>query len=356
MDTAVSAPLRELNGKQQTFLDCFRIAAAFLVFVGHSLCFAGIPETVDASYYNAYAELGVIMFFMLSGFLAAYTLEKKNADHSYEFRRFAVHKLRRIMREYIPALLFIAALDAVSIKVLGPRYRYYDTYDLKTFLGNLLLIQWTVLNRLPGISVLAFGSAKPLWTLSVEWYFYLIHALLLLSIRNRRQLRLPELVVLALSLLLPIEYLVGGRGGGLGFVFALGVFGYYFFERLDRRMARLLLPACAVLTLVYVFLKVTAYSIYVFLLLWIALCSGLCLLDGQTRQGRRRFTAYLSGSSFMLYMLHFSILDFVFMSDALHSTGWKLVVGPLLTLGISFGMYSSFGRRKPFAALFPKRR
>ena len=345
MDGSIPLPVQGLNGKQQNFLDAFRLAAALCVFLGHACYFFGIPRGIDGQVFIMLADLGVVMFFLLSGFLSAYTLERKDLDRSYSFRAFVLHKLKRIMREYLPALLLVAAIDALSIRLSGERYRYFDCYDLKTFFGNLLFLQWTVLNRLPGVSILAFGSAKPLWTLSLEWYFYLIHGLLFLTIRNRSELRLRECAVLGYALLLPIEYLVGGRGGGLGFLFALGALGYYAFDRIQRRTALLLLPLALILTASYCALKMNAYSIYVFLFLWLALCAGLRLLSGAPQGERSRVAAWLSGSTFMLYMLHYSILDLVFCAAFLPSRGVRLALGVSLSILISFGMYALFGRR-----------
>lgn len=345
MEPSIPLSARRLNGRQQSFLDAFRMCAALCVLVCHACVFSGIPHGIDGQIFFVIGDLGVVMFFLLSGFLSAYTLESKDVDRNYSFSSFVRHKLKRILWEYVPALLFVAALDAISIRLNGANYRYYDDFNLKTFFGNLLFLQWTLPNRLPGVSILAFGSAKPLWTLSLEWYFYLIHGLLFLTIRNRSELRLRECAVLGYALLLPIEYLIGGRGGGLGFLFALGALGYYAFDRISNRTAMLLLPLGIVLALCYCALKMNAYSIYVFLFLWLVLCAGLRLLSGPTQKKRGRIAAWLSGSTFMLYMLHYSILDFVFCSDFLPSNEGKLAVGVLLSLLISGGMYELFGRR-----------
>ena len=55
------------------------------------------------------------MLFLLSGFLLAYSLNGKSQSGDYTIAAFASHKTRRIFREYIPALILIALLDALSI-------------------------------------------------------------------------------------------------------------------------------------------------------------------------------------------------------------------------------------------------
>lgn len=346
METPLPAAVRTLNGRQQTFLDCFRLCAALCVLCCHVCFCSGVPAGIDGQFFIVLGDLGVVMFFLLSGFLAAYALERKCADPAYCYRDFFLHKLRRILREYVPALLFIAALDALSIRLNPEGYRYYDTYNIKTFCANLLFLQWTVLNRLPGVSLLAFGSARPLWTLAPEWYFYQIHALLMLALRGRGRLNLRACLALGLALLLPIEFLIGGRGGGLGFVFALGALGYSLFDKIEQNAARLLFPLCLLLVPAYCALKLNAYSIYVFLFLWMALCAGLRLLAGQTAARRNPVAAWLSGACFMLYMLHFSILDFALFSGVFRTTGAQLAAGILLSLSISCGMYALFGRQR----------
>ena len=343
-----------LSGGQQNFLDAVRITAAGMVLLGHGFFLTDLTAFAAGDRFPLLQDLGVVIFFLLSGFLTASSLERRNARGDDCFRDFFLHKLGRIMKEYIPALLLIALLDAVSIRCNPGQYRYYDTYNLKTFLGNLLFLQWTAVNRLPGVQMLAFGSGKPLWTLSLEWYFYLLFARVFLAIRNREKLGLWDMALLGVLLLFPYEYLIGGRGGGLGCVFALGVLGYYFYGSIERRAAPILFAGSLVALLGYGCLRTEAYAVIPFLLLWLALCAGVRTFSGG--RGRNRFTAYLSGSTFMLYLLHWTVFELLIRLELLLGNLATLLLGTALSLLCAILMYEFFGRRELLYAVLPKRK
>ncbi len=342
-----------LSGGQKTFLDAVRLTAAGMVLFGHGFFLTDLTVFSTGDRFPLLQDLGVVIFFLLSGFLTACSLEGRNARGDYRFGAFFRHKLARIMKEYVPALLLIAALDALSIRLNPGQYRYYDTWDLKTFLGNLLLLQWTAVNRLPGVQMLAFGSGKPLWTLSLEWYFYLIFARLFLAVRNRERLGLGDMALLGLLVLLPYEYLIGGRGGGLGFVFALGVLGYYFYGSLDAKAAPLLFAGSLLALVGYSFVRNEAYGIVPFLLLWLALCAGVrCFAGGRERN---RAAAYLSGSTFMLYMLHWTIFELLIRLELPLPGTAMLALGTALSLVTAVVLYEIFGRLELPAALLRRK-
>ncbi len=68
---------KKLTGQQETFLDLFRILAAFFVVIGHSLGFYQLTVFQDDRYFCYWKEIGVVMLFLLSGFLLAYSTETK---------------------------------------------------------------------------------------------------------------------------------------------------------------------------------------------------------------------------------------------------------------------------------------
>ena len=124
----------ELNGRQQTFLDLFRIFAAFSVMIGHSFSFYKLSAFRDQTYFPNIQDIGVVMLFMLSGFLSVYSLNAKNINHDYKFSNYLKHKTVRIMRELFPGLILIAIIDYVSIMINGAEYRYFDAYNIKQFI------------------------------------------------------------------------------------------------------------------------------------------------------------------------------------------------------------------------------
>lgn len=264
-----------LNGRQQTILDVFRITAALFVMVGHSFSFYGCTIFKDQTFFPYIQNIGVVIFFLLSGFLTAFSLSKNNKDHSYTFFDFFRHKSLRISKEYIPGLVIIAVIDAISIIVNGDRYSYYQAYNIKQFAGNALMLHnmgpYSFLGRL----FIPFGSGRPLWTLAVEWWLYMLYGALFLSISNKRNISMPQVLVLGVIVFMSSDYIITGRGSGLGFVFALGVLGYYCYNLISQRTALITFVLAIVLYLVYGVMIKEAYTVYSFIILWLVVVSAL---------------------------------------------------------------------------------
>lgn len=156
-----------MNSTRFVFLDCLRIFAATSVFFGHNL--SGFLQSVIDSdelhqshkfYWNiAYlirfltekGGTGVIIFFMISGYIITHTLQFSSAN-SFLIRRF--------FRIY-PVFIFASILE---VSVSGQRLSYSDLVWRMLLMGDLV--------ELP------YGLGGVEWTLRIELYFYLFMYLL----------------------------------------------------------------------------------------------------------------------------------------------------------------------------------
>ncbi len=155
-------------GKQESLtLDLLRALAAQAVLLGHGLSFATNGTSFLGDRYSI-QELGVVIFFVLSGYLICSTTRTKiDANHSYSFAAFFIERFARIYVTYIPCLLIIAALDGMNYAL--PGYGHRDAFNLITFVGNLLMLQDSPAFIIsPQLSITSFGSGRPLWTLAVD--------------------------------------------------------------------------------------------------------------------------------------------------------------------------------------------
>ena len=99
---------------------CSLLIDEFVVnFLSHTILLIiyvyGLTFLKDQQVFPYIQNIGVVMLFLLSGFLLAYSLNGKSQSGDYTIAAFASHKTRRIFREYIPAFILIALLDALSI-------------------------------------------------------------------------------------------------------------------------------------------------------------------------------------------------------------------------------------------------
>jgi peptidoglycan/LPS O-acetylase OafA/YrhL len=135
-------------------LDGFRGLAVLVVLAGHYLEFR-MPNPSRA--FATIDKLGVLLFFVLSGFLITGLLyRERNASGSIDFRRFY---LRRILR-LAPALLVFLATVTILIRV-----GWITDVPRREILECLLYAR-----NLFGRSL----SLSHIWSLSLEEQFYLI--------------------------------------------------------------------------------------------------------------------------------------------------------------------------------------
>ncbi len=114
---------------------------------------------------KAIASLGqevVVGFFLMSGFLIFFSLERKY----FSFKKFL---LKRFQRIYIPFLISLLVSLVIGY-FTGSLSKLFTWKDL---IGNLLLLQ-DFGSVKPGTWFYPFLGNLPLWSLSYQWWFYLL--------------------------------------------------------------------------------------------------------------------------------------------------------------------------------------
>ena len=262
----------KLTNSQMNYLDVVRIVAALLVLVGHNLSYYKL--FFNGVYYPHIQSIAVIIFFLLSGFLTANSLENKYCDNN-SIHNYILHRIIRIENELIIGLIFVFFIDLVSIYFNHERYSYYNTFNIRNFFGCVFLINGTTINRVfPNIFV-PYGSARPLWTLSIDFWFSIIFGIVYHIIVSKKYFLKFHLIILVFAIFLSIEHFIGGRGNGLGFVFLLGIFSYYIFNRLNQNISIFIFFVSFVLYVLLCIVTNEAYNIYAFIILFGLFSSGL---------------------------------------------------------------------------------
>lgn len=150
------------------YLDLLRLAAALLVFIHHASY-----ARYHGSWLQGLAGYGheaVVVFFVLSGYVIAYTRERK--DHDWQ--HYAVQRLSRLWSVALPAIALTLLLDAWGRSLLPALYE-----DVPGGWGRVLASAFFV-NEF-WIEGWAAGSNIPLWSLSYEAGYYLLFGVLSFS-------------------------------------------------------------------------------------------------------------------------------------------------------------------------------
>ena len=170
-------------------LDFIRSTAALVVLVTHVLYFSHLTGIQQTPHWDAYVRHGhaaVAVFFVLSGYVIAFSVERSlEKKPGYGFRTYFLDRWSRIYSVLVPALAITALLDAVG-QTISARY-YLDPalvpqrhYFLRLATGLLCL---------QGVHGYRgnFGTNTALWSIGYEWAFYLWYGVVrLVALRTRR--------------------------------------------------------------------------------------------------------------------------------------------------------------------------
>lgn len=173
------------------WLDALRGIAALMVLLQHWR-YAYFCELHDIHRYRKLFILpyvitsaghgAVILFFVLSGFLVGGSALRSLEQNRWEWRRYLTHRLTRLWVVLLPALLLGGLWDAMRLHLLASHGGAPATSAYAEIARNL---SWKILAAnslfLQGNNFVTFGSNSPLWSLSYEFWFYILFPLAICS-------------------------------------------------------------------------------------------------------------------------------------------------------------------------------
>ena len=349
------------------FIDCARWIAALTVALHHAHgAFVSQADIMTAPHWppayvwwflTAYpfAHGAVVVFFVLSGFLVGGAVIERSGSQKTWMRNYLIDRTSRIYVVLVPTIILVFVLDTLGRHLFAGLGVYEQPFYSDYFRLPLLL---ATLASLQGIWFPTYGTDIALWSLGMEYWYYIVFALLMLP-RSR-------------------GYAAGWRWTGLALGAALCVFlsmpGSYF-----------LFGGCIWVlgALVRVAPRPLLRSKWMALVLWLAAVTAIRLLtrgaivedhprkelfdavnailfanilltlrfdDGEGFAWcRAKFHARLSDFSYTLYAIHMPILVFLWGFSAwLFGSQWRLQLATPLhyawTIGcVLFVMGASFG-------------
>lgn len=165
----------EVDRKSNNF-DFLRLAAAFMVLVAH--CFSITGRKIQEPFYAlSHGEMylgtvGLIVFFVISGFLIAKSWDRHRDTIKYFWGRFL---------RIVPGLLCVVLLAMFVIGPLVSPYpvnEYFTNQTTWKYLGTVTIFYNP--NELPGVfdtNPSPSGPNGALWTLAAEFFMYIMIAL-----------------------------------------------------------------------------------------------------------------------------------------------------------------------------------
>jgi peptidoglycan/LPS O-acetylase OafA/YrhL len=308
-------------------LDLMRGLAAIAVLISHLrniffVDYGDLPSRLKGAplaivYFTT--DLGhqaVIVFFVLSGFLIGGSVIKTTIDKRWSWRSYLINRSSRLYVVLIPALVLGFILDRGGMTLSNRgiyagdfhnhviEFAVADRTSISTLLGNALFLQ--------GICVKPFGSNAALWSLSYEFWYYILFPLLVCVVFSaKRFVRLSSAgataaILVAVGKNISLYLLVWLCGA------VLNLFPHH-----PRNLRTSTILACAglfVLTLIESRLALLASPTFINdLVLGLATATLIHVLVSDRRYADKRgiyatFAAGMSGCSYSLYLVHLPLL------------------------------------------------
>lgn len=169
---------------QSVLIALLRGLAALQVAAAHlrAQAFPGLSTVSDAplwylglSFFTGFAHQAVVVFFLISGWLVGGVLLDR-IDRPQALRNYAIDRITRLWMVLLPAFALMSLLAwAGAIVPADSNAADNPSWRLGTALGNLFGLQTMM--------VPVFGANFPLWSLAYESWYYVLWALLLVSLR-----------------------------------------------------------------------------------------------------------------------------------------------------------------------------
>ncbi len=350
------------------YFDWLRALSSQSVVVGHALNIF-LPSLFMVERADGFLEaarnvpyiqnLGVVVFFALSGYLVTSSVVRKARMPHYSFEAFLVDRATRIFVPLLPAIALVWIFDTLLLGA-GADNPYTDvSLGPWTVIANVLMIFnhpamsiAAKLTGIPGAATGPIGTADPFWTVVLEWWIYVTFGLFVLKILNGRRLGFSGAALLLFALAPLVVSLSGGSGlilaWPVGMLVAIA-------EPTLRSVNARLIGATVVLAVgvaVAVWLR-TRFDFYapVFVVCFAYAMTAVVTLDrrpeplAQKTAGGSLFVERLSDYSYSLYLVHFSILIYLQLYLPRH---WNPVASILLSVvvcnGAAFGFWWLFER------------
>lgn len=291
-----------IGNSKSSLLDATRWFAALVVLVGHADMFALQRTGYKAfgiEYIGDHSHSAVIMFFVLSGFVIALSVDQ---NKNLNFKKYFLDRFSRIYSVLPLAIIFTATLDFIgsglSSSYLNPTFIPQDNYIVR-LLVNLFSMQGAQGYRVQ------FGSNPALWSIGYEVFYYFIFGIIYFwkeIFRNNKSL--------AYFVVATLFVIAGIKIASYFFIWLIGFIAYKAQKKysLSSSFFWIFLLLFLMVNYLVVYKSIANFEFFDDFLL--GLFFSLLLLPNTPNLGNPGAHKFMADFSFSLYAFHMPILFF----------------------------------------------
>ncbi|HEX2910442.1 MAG TPA: acyltransferase [Chloroflexia bacterium] len=360
--------LVKIEGLAVDHLNWIRGLAAVVVLVQHTRQHLFVnyeevahPNPLLSGFYlvSGFGNEAVRVFFVLSGLFIGLSVLKAMKSGRWTWRAYLIARLTRLWLVLIPAILLCIFWDTLGMSLWGTgNYSVVEAsgtsalqrFNLEHAAGNIFFLQ-----RITGVFgpiVGPFGSDDPLWSLSYEFWYYMLFPLGLIALLSGSTYVKR---VGAAALFIGIMLLVGSETSLFFLMWLTGaavvVLPVPAFLKEGGLKVKLALAASLIFLLATLlfsrlakdwypwpgFLVALAMGLFVYLLLHTAKSTSPLNVENGQPDLYARGGKWLSGFSYTLYLVHTPVL-FFFSAAYRNFSGGRLLEPTLLNISLAFGL------------------
>jgi peptidoglycan/LPS O-acetylase OafA/YrhL len=310
-------------------LDFLRGFAALLVCISHLSAFLFVPFKQIISpgilvkgfyFFTTLGHQAVLLFFVLSGYLVGGSVIKSFQLQRWSWRDYLLRRMTRLWVVLIPALLLTLFWDSLgkhlnpsgyqgAFHILygsGPSTATPADLGIGALLGNLCFLQT--------IFVPVYGSNSPLWSITNEFWYYLLFPLLISGFLIRGVIWKAASMLLAVAILFFLPRSIICQG----FAWVLGA-GIFYLQQKQWAMRSFTSPLFLYVSIALMFFVLVISRMGVLRDLFDTVLGlsfvplvAACSVRGGGAGLYSRLSAAASEFSYTLYLVHFPIMAFLF--------------------------------------------
>lgn len=348
-------------------MESWRGLVAFLVFIGHGfqIFFNPIwgPDHIVPKLFGTMGNLCVVIFFLLSGLAITFSALNLNKNGSFEWKNYLINRFTRIYPPFVFVLILMLLMLVVAKCSFG--------YQINTLGSEIYLVEhqyyFTVLDIVKAFTMLNVnlgGANGPLWTLPIEWFFYIaamgvFAALWAKSLKNK----VLWIVFAALPLLLLTRQIGFWTFANYIVIWSLGSLICFKLSWFREKLKHLLIISVGLIFIYTLSLggsKLIVSQASSLEWFYIQLCMSLLSVFLVLRIYLGRFWSWVSRFSYTLYIVHFPMQLFVFglvHEYFAYDSGLRIlaiILTQLTVLGVSFTSAKIFENKKLFRRFIVK--